>query len=100
MRRILTLDDHTDVCVDIYEPYIDDETDGHYRCKFNISGLSKEVSSFGMGVDEIQAIHITMNLVGNILYSCSEFRDGRLTWGCSIEGSDLGFPTGSWSTQG
>lgn len=95
MRRTLKLDGYKEVYVDVFQPEIDRETDNHYICRFNIDGLSSPVSSAGMGVDGVQAMRIAFELIGNILYSCQEFRDGRLTWSCATEHGDLGFPTAS-----
>ncbi|HEX3653754.1 MAG TPA: hypothetical protein VHU18_13125 [Rhizomicrobium sp.] len=95
IRRQLKLDKEQDVYVDIFCPIEEPGTDGHYSCAYCINGLSKTLASFGMGIDAVQALYITLQLIGNRLSSTEEFKSGRLTWVGSIDGKDLGFPTAS-----
>ena len=95
MHRNLNLDEKIIVRIDIQQPVVAIDTDGHYICHFSISGLSTPVSSFGMGVDSVQAIYIALQLIGNTLYTCSEFLSGRLTWDDAAKIGDLGFPVAS-----
>ena len=76
MRRVLKLDNEIDVYVDVYDPIEDPETDGDYICEYSITGLPKAMSGDGMGIDAIQAICITLCLIGNRLYSTEEFKKG------------------------
>lgn len=92
MKRILILDESSDVFVEILEPEIDPQTDGHYICHYKISGLDKNLNGYGIGVDSIQALYITLQLIGNRLYTTDEFKSGRLRWPYSLDQSDLGFP--------
>ena len=91
MRRTLKLDENKEVHVDLFEPVL--EPDQDYTCRYTVSGLAKPLSGSGMGIDAIQALFITLQLIGNRLYSMEEFKSGRLTWEGSINGRDLGFPT-------
>ena len=62
-----------------------------YRCEFQIIGLSdgKTRSSHGMGLDSMQALILTLQLIGTGLYTSDLAKAGRLNW----EGSrNLGFP--------
>jgi len=91
MRRTLKLDQDKEVHVDLFEPEL--EPDEAYICRYTVSGLSKPLTGSGMGIDAIQALFITLQLIGNRLYSMEEFKNKRLTWEGSLDGSDLGFPT-------
>ena len=99
MERILKLDGITDVIVEISQPEVDKETDGHYKCRYTIHGLPKVLNGEAMGVDAIQAIHFALKLVGNRLYTLDEFRENRLTWPFSVDSQDLGFPTAVTATE-
>lgn len=92
MKRVLRLDDATDVVVDVDYPKLDPDTDGHYVCNYTITGLPKLINGSSMGVDEIQALDIAMQLIGNRLYTRSEFKTGRLKWPFSPDALDIGFP--------
>lgn len=92
ISRTLSLDGQDFVVIQIFQPTEDLETDGHFVCKFTISGLSSLISSYGMGVDGVQAVCNAMELVGHRLYYSKEYKDGRLSWSCGINSTDLGFP--------
>ena len=93
MRRVLKLDGVVDVVVEIRDPEIDLESNGHYECHYSITGMPKMLHGSAMGVDEIQAFYLALQLVGNRLYSIAEFKSGRLSWPFSIDVNNLGFPT-------
>ncbi|MCE9524064.1 MAG: hypothetical protein K8S25_16730 [Alphaproteobacteria bacterium] len=62
-----------------------------YRCEYQIIGLSdgKTHSSYGMGLDSMQALILTLQLIGAALYTSQPSKEGRLTW---IGARNLGFP--------
>lgn len=87
--RVLDLagDPPSQVTVTIYRP----EPDGRdFRCRFEIIGLSAPIAHFGMGVDEIQALDLTLKYIGTRLYTSKEGKEGRLTW---LGMTDLAFPS-------
>lgn len=92
MKRILKLDELFEVSVEIFDPEIDPETYGHYICRYKINGLDNTLNGYAMGVDSIQAFYLTLQLIGNRLYTTNEFKNSRLRWPCSIDRFDLGFP--------
>ncbi len=92
MKRILKLDELNDISVEIFDPEILADTDGHYICRYIITGLDKNMNGYGMGVDSIQAFYLTLQLIGNRLYTTDEFKNSRLIWPYAIDKSDLGFP--------
>ena len=93
MKRVLKLDGSVDIVVEIFDPKIDSATDGHYECRYTVTGLSKTLHGSSMGVDAIQAFYLALQLIGNRLYTIDEFKAKRLAWPFSVDVNDLGFPT-------
>lgn len=100
MKRVLNIDGQPSVIVLVQPPEIVDNTDDHFMCQYTIDGLSSKIISHGMGIDEIQATLITLQLIGNRLHSCDEFRSGRLSWIGGLRSDDLGFPQPAASCNG
>ena len=100
MKRVLKLDRSIDVVVEIFDPELDVETDGHCKCQYTVTGLPKALRGEAMGVDPIQAIYLALQLIGNRLYTIEEFKAGRLAWSFSTDVRDLGFPTAAWWGKG
>jgi hypothetical protein len=67
------------------------QRDGNdYRCEFHIVGLGdKAINSYGMGVDSMQALILTIQLIGALLYASDEAKHGRISW---LGMKNLGFP--------
>ncbi len=61
-----------------------------YRCEFQILGLGDvDINSYGMGADSMQALMLTLKMIGTRLYTSHEYKHGRL----KLEGSrNLDFP--------
>lgn len=65
--------------------------DGHedYFCPFQIIGIGNEKVRYGVGVDAVQAVWLTLQMIGARLYASPEARSGALSW---LGQSNLGFP--------
>ena len=62
---------------------------GDYRCEFQIVGLGTDQIRHAMGIDGAQALMLALKLIGTVLYTSEESKQGRLTWlGCR----NLDFP--------
>lgn len=87
-ERTLELDgaDGAAVIVRVFVP-VPDQDD--FRCNFEIEGLAKPVSAYGMGVDALQALELALQQIGVRLYLSDEFKAGRLTF---LGHPNLGFP--------
>lgn len=82
------------VNISIEIPTVCDDGSGDYECWYNIEGLdNRNYSSFGVGIDAIQALILTMELVGNIVFSSEFYRAGSLSWVGGVAVGDLGLPT-------
>ena len=66
-----------------------DSTD--YFCPYQILGLGNENIDYCGGIDEVQAVLLSMERIGEILYASDEYKNGDLHWEGSTEGN-LGFP--------
>ena len=60
-----------------------------YFCPFQIIGMGDEQVRYGAGVDAVQAVWLTLQMIGARLYTSPEAKSGALTW---LGQSDLGFP--------
>lgn len=65
-----------------------------YYCPYQIIGLGSEKVKYAMGIDQIQAIQLTMERIGSVLYTSKEGRENSLRW-IGDENGDLGFPVSS-----
>lgn len=61
-----------------------------WRCEYAISGLSEDFRRYVCGVDALQALVLTLELMPVLLEATREAQDGRLTW-CE-GGPPWGFP--------
>jgi hypothetical protein len=60
-----------------------------YFCPFEIRGLSRHKIFYQGGVDPVQALELTMKIIGVALYTSDEAEAGKLTW---LGDRNLGFP--------
>jgi hypothetical protein len=83
-RRTLTLegDPRGELIVTLFQPTRDQRD---IRCEFEIGGAR----GYAMGVDEMQALFLALQAIGNRLYTSAYFKAGKLTW---LGRRDLGFP--------
>lgn len=89
--RELLLDNSKKVLVLIGKPQpIPDGPD--WFCPYQTQGIGSGRVFYGAGVDEVQALIHALSMVGAELYTCEEYKDGRLTWGSGAARGDLGFP--------
>jgi hypothetical protein len=65
--------------------------DGHedYFCPFQITGIGDEKVRYGAGIDAFQAVYLTLQMIGAILYTMPEAKSGALSW---LGQSNFGFP--------
>ncbi len=87
--RTFALADGEEVRVAIGRPFEPDRYPGEYWCPYRIEGLGKDRVHRTIGVDSMQALTLTLELVGTLLYDSDEAKDGRLTWNGDL---DLGLP--------
>lgn len=62
-----------------------------YFCPYQILGMSDESVNYCGGIDEIQALILTLERIGSVLYASNEYKKGYLSWEGSEKGN-LGFP--------
>ena len=62
-----------------------------YYCPYQIIGLGDEKINRCGGIDEIQALLLTLEQIGVFLSNSEEYKQGNLSWLGSEEGN-LGFP--------
>ena len=86
--RKLTLSGTTTVSVVIGKPKRFPDGNGCY-CPYQILGLDSERVSFAGGGDSVQALMLTFQAIGSVLYTSQAAREGLLTWNSSRR---LGFP--------
>ena len=60
-----------------------------FVCHYQINGLSCCGTRMAMGIDSLQALFLAMTNAASILYTCEEFKAGRLTF---LEDKNLGLP--------
>ena len=60
-----------------------------FVCHYRIDGLSCRGTRMAMGIDSLQALFLAMTNAASILYTCEEFKAGRLTF---LEDKNLGLP--------
>jgi hypothetical protein len=89
--RDLTLDDKETVQVLIGKPERLPGYDDWY-CPHQIVGIGSEEVQCIFGVDPIQALLLSLSMVGAKLYCCAEYKAGRLSWECGSVRGDLGLP--------
>lgn len=64
---------------------------GGYHCPYQVLGLGNEGVKRAGGVDELQAVVLTLKKIAIELYTSAEYRCGRLYW-LEKGNMDLGFP--------
>ena len=62
-----------------------------YYCSFQIMGLGDEKVNWVGGIDEVQALLLTLEQIGIRLSETEEYKQGHLSWVGSNE-RNLGFP--------
>jgi hypothetical protein len=90
-KRTLTLRGRSgtiDIPIRIYAPGC--EKPGVWRCRYEIGWPEGHHSLAGYGVDSMQAIIITLGMIGAEIYSSSYHKSGDLWW--DAPGNGYGFP--------
>jgi hypothetical protein len=89
-ERILTiLPDNTPVPIRLEAPEFHE---GGWRCRYSI-GWPDEIRNFaGYGADAVQALHITLQMIGAEIYVSPEHESGKLVWPACGVGRGYGFP--------
>jgi hypothetical protein len=90
--RTLELDGGRTVSVIIGVPQRYPEGAEDYFCPYQIVGIGDERVRCASGIDALQALTLTLKMIGADLYATPEAKNGTLSWvGQSVKG-DLGFP--------
>lgn len=90
-RRELTLDGDKTVTVEIGKPG-EFPGGGGYYCPFKISGMLGDKVRHAGGVDEVQALHLGLQMIGTVLSTSDEAKNGLLRWVANPEDPACGFP--------
>ncbi len=88
--RELILIDGKKVSVIIGKPEKFPDSDDYY-CPYQIMGIGRESVRYAGGIDSVQALILTLNMIGSDLYTSKEAKAGILRW-VGGERGDLGFP--------
>ena len=89
-KLYLTGDEEKEIIIKLGKPKNFPDSPDYY-CPYQIVGIGKEKVGYVGGIDEIQALLLSMERVGAILYTSEEYRNGRLRWE-GDESGDLGIP--------
>ena len=86
--REIDIDDNRKVTVAIGMPQ--EFPEGHdFYCPYQILGMGRENVRYGAGVDPVQALILTLQIIGTDLYTSDAFKAGRLRY---LGSRNLGFP--------
>jgi hypothetical protein len=66
--------------------------EGGWRCRYSIGWPHRLRAFAGHGADAIQALHITLQMIGTELYLSPEHESGQLIWPAAGVGRGYGFP--------
>jgi len=89
--RDLTLDDKETVSILIGKPEILPGSDDWY-CPHQAVGIGSGKVRYAIGVDSVQALVLSLSMLGAELYCSPEYEAGRLSWECGNVKGDLGLP--------
>lgn len=87
-KRELELEGATKVTVTIGKPEKFPGNDDYY-CPYQIAGLGDGKVRYAGGIDGVQALLLTLEMIGADLYTSAEAQHGKLTWS---DERALGFP--------
>ncbi len=88
-ERELEIEDGRPVLVQIGKPQRDPDVGGDFYCPFQMTGIGNEKIRYACGVDTVQALVLTLNMIAAELYTSDEARSGKLTW---LGQRNLGIP--------
>jgi hypothetical protein len=63
-----------------------------YYCPYQILGLGSERVRYAGGIDAVQALELTLKMIGTDLYTSQEAQGNELSWNGGQKSGDLGFP--------
>lgn len=90
-RKIFIVGEHErEIVINIGKPKELEDNGDHY-CPYQIVGIGNEKIRYAIGIDQIQAMQLTLSRIGVDLYTSEEGRSGNLRW-IGDEKGDLGFP--------
>jgi hypothetical protein len=89
--RDLTLDDKQTVSILIGKPEMLPGSDDWY-CPHQTVGIGSGKVRYAIGVDPVQALVLSLSMLGAELYCSPEYEAGRLSWECGKVKGDLGLP--------
>ncbi|WP_374990368.1 DUF6968 family protein [Sphingosinicella sp. LHD-64] len=90
--RSLRSKDGVRINVYISEPYLHDESNEEYWCKYVIDWGSERKVRYAIGIDSVQSLCLAMKKIGTDLYTSELYRSGSLVWDGGMQERDLGFP--------
>ena len=85
----MSLDDGSEVIVEIGRPFNAPEIGEEFYCPYRITGLGDRKVRGIPGFDAVQALLLALQTVGVDLYASDEGKAGKLSW---LGQRDLGFP--------
>ncbi|HEX3664965.1 MAG TPA: hypothetical protein VHU23_07020 [Rhizomicrobium sp.] len=89
--RELTLDDKQAIPILIGKPEILPGSDDWY-CPHQAAGIGSGKVRYAIGVDPVQALVLSLSMLGAELYCSPEYEAGRLNWECGKVRGNLGLP--------
>jgi len=89
IERRLDLADKSEVMVRFYRP-VADEAD--FRCDYEIIWPHRKRAFYAIGIDEMQALILAIQMAHTDLLASPEAKRGELTW---LGSRDLGLPLAS-----
>lgn len=90
INRIMQLHEAEHVKIAIGKPQKFPDGNDYY-CPYQIIGLGDGKVNWSGGIDEIQALLLTLEGIGIFLNNSEEYKQGNLSWIGSADGN-LGFP--------
>lgn len=88
-RTLNNLDQQVEVVIG---PVEREQSSGDCYCHWQIIGLGEDKSGEVFGIDEIQAVLLSLQLVRMMLEATAEFQAGNLQWEAGMDPTDLGLP--------
>jgi len=90
--RWLGLDGERAIQIVLDAPRVEPSGDASVRVQMFGLGPDHDHVRTVWGVDAFQALELTFRMIGIILETCGEGREGRLSWEGASAPGDLGFP--------
>src|SRR3954471_5978658 len=89
-RDLTYLSDDGDVTAVLVRLFAPEGSDKHWWCRYSIDWPDGVQAGSGHGVDQFQAIHLTLQIIGSQIYFSDYHETGRLSF--EKLGTGYGFP--------